>query len=248
MKFIAPLAMGVAFIGAVALGAGVVIAATAIPAATVRSANSAEIKLPLDESKLRPSTLPGYAIAMQKCAICHSADYVSYQPPGMSQAQWTAEMAKMQHAYGAPISDDEVKQIGAYLAVAYGSAKATDASVIAVSSPVPPAAVANASPATAGKEGGVAAVPSASAGPAIDAQALLNANNCLSCHAIAQRIVGPGYQEVAAKYKGDAQALSKLEVSIRNGSVGKWGQAPMPPYTNLSAAQAKALAEFVLKQ
>ena len=52
----------------------------------------------------------------------------------------------MKHAYGAPISDDEVKQIGAYLAVAYGSAKETDASVVAVSSPVPPAAAPNASP------------------------------------------------------------------------------------------------------
>jgi len=247
MKFIAHLALGMGFTGAVALGAGVVSAATDSPAATVRPANFAEIKLPQDESKLRPSTMPGYAIAIQKCAICHSADYVSYQPPGLNQTQWTAEMGKMQHAYGAPISDDEVKQIGAYLAVAYGSVKATDASVLAVSSPVPPAATSNASQSTADKEGGVP-VPSASAGPAIDVPALLNTNNCLSCHAIAQRIVGPGYQEVAAKYKGDAQALSKLEVSIRNGGVGKWGQAPMPPYTNLSAAQAKALAEFVLKQ
>ena len=247
MKFIAHLAMGVAFIGAVAWGASVVSAATASPAATVRSANSAEIKLPQEVAKLRPSTLPGYAIALQKCAICHSADYVSYQPPSLSQAQWTAEMAKMQHAYGAPLSDDEVKQIGAYLAVAYGSAKTTDASVLAVSAPVPPPAAPTASPSAAGKEGGVP-VPSASADPAIDVQALLNTNNCLSCHAIAQKIVGPSYKDVAAKYKGDAQALSKLEISIRNGSVGKWGQAPMPPYTNLSAAQAKALAEFVLKQ
>ena len=243
MKFIASFSMGVAFIGVAALGAGVVSAATASPAATVRSANAAAIKLPLDESKLRPSTLAGYSLAMQKCAVCHSADYVSYQPPGMSQAQWTSEMAKMQHAYGAPISDDDVKQIGAYLAVAYGSAKATDASVLQVS----PSAAPTASPLDAGKAGG-SAVTSASAGPAIDVKALLNTNNCLSCHAITGTIVGPGYKEVAAKYKGDSQALSKLEVSIRRGSLGKWGQAPMPPYTNLSDAQAKALAEFVLKQ
>jgi cytochrome c551/c552 len=239
MKFIAHFAMGVAFIGAAAFHAGLVSAATATPAASAKQTASAEIQLPPEVAKLRPSKLPGYAIAMQKCAICHSADYVNYQPPGMSQAQWTAEMAKMQHAYGAPISDDEVKQIGAYLAVAYGSAKATDASVLAVSAPVPPSA--------ASKAGG-AAVASTSAGPAIDVQALLNANACLSCHGIAQKIVGPGYQEVAAKYKGDAQALSKLEVSIRKGSVGKWGQAPMPPFAGLSDAQVKALAEFVLKQ
>ena len=243
--------MGAAFIGASALGTHVVGAATGSPAATVGSVKSAEITLPQDESKLRPSTLPGYAIAMQKCAICHSADYVNYQPPGMNQAQWTAEMAKMQHAYGAPINDDEVKQIGAYLAVAYGSAKMTDASVLAVSATMPPSAAPptapTASPSAPGKAGD-AVVASSSTSPAIDVQALLNTNNCLSCHAITGTIVGPGYKEVAAKYKGDALALSKLEGSIRNGSVGKWGQAPMPPYTNLSAAQAKALAEFVLKQ
>lgn len=247
MKFIAHLALGSAFIVALTLGVRVVSATTVSPAATVMSPNSTEIKLPLDISKLRPSLLPGYNLAMQKCAVCHSADYVSYQPPGMTQAQWTAEMAKMQHAYGAPISDEDVKQIGAYLAVAYGSAKETDASVLAVSAPVPPPASPNASPSGAGKEGGVP-VASTNTGSSIDVQALLNTNNCLSCHAITGTIVGPGYKEVAEKYKGDAQALSKLEVSIRNGGVGKWGQAPMPPYANLSAAQARALAEFVLKQ
>ena len=53
----------------------------------------------------------------------------------MNQAQWTAETVKMQHAYGASISDDEVKQIGAYLAVAYGPAMATDAAILAASAP-----------------------------------------------------------------------------------------------------------------
>ena len=194
-----------------------------------------DFKLPTETAKLRPSTLPGAAIAAQKCSICHSADYVNYQPPGMTQAQWTAEMAKMQHAYGAPISDDEVKQIGAYLAVAYGSAKATDPSVLALSAPTA---------ATAAK----AATTTATAGPAIDVQALLNNNACLGCHAIAQKIVGPAYRDVAAKYKGDAQALATLETTIKKGGVGKWGQVPMPPFPALSDAQAKALAEFVLKQ
>ena len=128
MKLIAHIAMGMA------LGLGMVGATVAEPA---------QIKLPPEVAKLRTSKLPGYAIAMQKCSICHSADYVSYQPPGMSQAQWTAEMAKMQHTYGAPISDDEVKLLGAYLAVAYGSAKASNTEVVAASKmsvavPMPP--------------------------------------------------------------------------------------------------------------
>lgn len=89
--------------------------------------------LPTDTSMLRQSELPGYAIVQQKCGICHSADYVSYQTPGMSQAQWNAEMTKMQHSYGAPINEDEIKLIGAYLAVTYGSASKEDASVVALS-------------------------------------------------------------------------------------------------------------------
>lgn len=202
-----------------------------------------DFKLPAETAKLRPSKLPGAAMAAQKCSICHSADYVNYQPPGMTQAQWTAEMGKMQHAYGAPISDDEVKHIGAYLAVAYGSAKATDASVLALSAPAVPVAATPPSPAQKSVSSAAG-----SAGSAIDVQALLNNNACLGCHAIAQKIVGPAYKDVAAKYKGDAQALSKLQVSIRKGSVGKWGQTPMPPFAALTDAQIKALAEFVLKQ
>lgn len=194
-----------------------------------------DIKLLPDTSKL-----PGYAIAVQKCAICHSADYVNYQPPGMTQTQWTAEMAKMQHTYGAPISDDEVKQVGAYLAVAYGSAKATDASVIAASTPAPAPPAPPTSP-------GAAATPPAG-GASVNVQALLASSACLSCHGLTQKIVGPGYHEVAEKYKADPQAQSKLEASIRGGSVGKWGSVPMPPFAALKPEEVKALAAFVLKQ
>ncbi|WP_295958602.1 c-type cytochrome [Rhodoferax sp.] len=195
------------------------------------------IKLQPDTSKLRLSKLPGYAIAMQKCAMCHSADYVKYQPPGMTQTQWTAEVAKMQYTYGAPISDDEVKQIGAYLAVSYGSAKANDASVIAVST-LPP------TPSTATS---AAATPPAT-GANINVQALLQSNACLSCHGLTQKIVGPGYHEIAEKYKADPQAQSNVEAGIRGGSTGKWGSAAMPPFVALKPAEVKALAKFVLKQ
>ena len=214
------LTRGLAFVAAAALG----------PA--MASAAHADIKLPPVTAKLRPSPLVGYTVATQKCAICHSADYVNYQPPGMTLPQWTAEMAKMQHAYGAPIDETEIKQIGAYLAVAYGSAKATDPDVVAASAQPKPAS------------GAAAAKPDA----AIDVQAVLASNACLGCHALAQKIVGPAYRDVAAKYKGDAQALVKLQTSIRAGGVGKWGQVPMPPFAALTDAQVKALAEFVLKQ
>jgi cytochrome c551/c552 len=203
-------------------------------AVAIGGARAADIKLPPETVKLRPSPLTGYTVATQKCGICHSADYVAYQPPSMTQAQWTAEMAKMQHAYGAPISDDEVKQIGAYLAVAYGSAKATDPEVIAASTP--PVVLA------------AAAAGGPDAKPVSDPSALLTANGCLACHAIDHKIVGPGYHDVAAKYKGDAQALAKVSKRIKEGGSGKWGTVPMPPFPGLSDADVRALAEYVLKQ
>ncbi|MFT5711599.1 MAG: cytochrome c551/c552 [Halioglobus sp.] len=186
-----------------------------------------EIELPKDVSKLRPSPLPGYDIALQKCGICHSANYVSYQPPGKDQRQWTAEMKKMQHSYGAPLSEDEIKLIGAYLSVEYGSASATDESVVSLST-------AYALEATAvGQDD-------------IDVNALLSANACLGCHAIETDVVGPSFVKIAESYKNDPNAQSKISASIRKGGSGKWGAMAMPPMSGLKEREAQALAVFVL--
>lgn len=201
-----------------------------LTASLALSATAAEITLPADTSRLRESALPGYAIAQQKCGICHSADYISYQAPGMNQSQWTAEMAKMQHSYGAPISEDEIKLIGAYLAVSYGSASEDDASVVALSESVrQPKSVADDD-------------------VEIDVQALLVSNACLGCHAIKNKVVGPSFQDVAARYQGNANSSAQLTESIRSGGSGKWGGVAMPPMSGLTADQAQALAEFVLAQ
>lgn len=199
----------------------------ALIAATVRAA-PVEISLPPETATLRESTLPGYTIAQQKCSICHSVDYINFQPPGMNLEQWTAEMTKMQHSYGAPIDEHEISSIAAYLAVTYGSAKASDEDVIAASTP-PTAAD---TPATA----------------AIDVDELLNANACLGCHAIDTKIVGPSFHDIASKYAGQADAETKVAASIKSGGAGKWGQVPMPPMASLTNEQAKALAEYILGQ
>jgi cytochrome c551/c552 len=186
------------------------------------------VTLPLETTRLKPSKLAGYQIAMQKCGICHSADYISQQPPAMTAVQWTAEVRKMEHAYGAPLSDSDVAQIGEYLAVTYGGAKPT-LGPIAAAKPAPAAS---------------AGAPAAE----VDVQAVLKANACLGCHAVAQKIVGPAYHDVAVKYKNDPQALARLEASIKAGGSGKWGPVVMPPFGNLSPQELKALAAFVLKQ
>lgn len=198
----------------------------AVMTTTVRAA-PVEITLPQETATLRESTLPGYQLAQQRCRICHSVDYINFQPPGMNLEQWTAEMKKMQHSYGAPINEQEIGSIAAYLAVAYGSAKASDAAVIAAST--------------------IKSAPSA-ATAVIDVDKLLNANACLGCHAIDTKIVGPSFHDIAAKYAGQANAESKLSTSIKNGGVGRWGQMPMPPMASLSDEQANALAVYVLGQ
>ena len=78
-------------------------------------------------------------------------------------------------------------------------------------------------------------------------EALARKNDCLGCHAVAVKLVGPSYKDVAAKYAGQTDAADQLSASIRNGSVGKWGDIPMPAHPKLSATDAKKLAEWVLK-
>jgi mono/diheme cytochrome c family protein len=62
---------------------------------------------------------PGVETAQNNCLTCHSADYISTQPPGLGRAFWEAEVAKMIKAYGAPINDNDVKAIVDYLANTY---------------------------------------------------------------------------------------------------------------------------------
>jgi len=195
---------------------------------TLAQATPLEIRLPPETAVLKPNTLPGYQLAQQKCSTCHSADYINFQPPGMNLAQWTGEAAKMQHAYGAPITDQDVQIIGAYLAVTYGSAKATDADVLSASAAATP--------------------PSADKTSANDPMTLLKTNACMACHALDKKVVGPAYHDVAAKYAHDPQALAKVEASIRNGGSGKWGDVTMPAFTQLSEADIKTLARFILSQ
>jgi cytochrome c len=75
---------------------------------------------------------------------------------------------------------------------------------------------------------------------------LAKKNNCLACHAVDKKIVGPAYQDVAKKYAGQADAEATLAKNIKAGGSGKWGPIPMPPQTQLSDAEAQTLAAWVL--
>jgi cytochrome c len=75
---------------------------------------------------------------------------------------------------------------------------------------------------------------------------LAQSKNCLACHQIDKKLVGPAYKDVAAKYAGDAGALDRLAKKVREGGTGVWGQIPMPPNPKVSEAEAKTLVAWVL--
>ena len=85
-------------------------------------------------------------------------------------------------------------------------------------------------------------------GPALASPELAQKKNCLACHAIDKKVVGPAYKEVAAKYAGQKDAADKLAEKIMKGSSGVWGQVPMPANPQVNAAEAKQLAAWVLTQ
>ena len=60
-------------------------------------------------------------------------------------------------------------------------------------------------------------------------ESLAKKDNCFACHAVDKKVIGPGYKEVAAKYKGDKSAEAKLIEKVKKGGSGVWGQIPMPP-------------------
>jgi cytochrome c len=75
---------------------------------------------------------------------------------------------------------------------------------------------------------------------------LMQANNCFACHQIDKRKYGPNFYEVAEKYKGDSTVESKLAAKIKAGGTGVWGEDYMPPQPQVSDADAKSMAKFIL--
>jgi cytochrome c len=84
------------------------------------------------------------------------------------------------------------------------------------------------------------------ASPAMADQALATAKNCMACHAVDKKLVGPSYKDVAAKYAGQKDAVDKLAVKIVKGGSGVWGPVPMPANAQVNEAEAKKLAAWVL--
>ena len=117
------------------------------------------------------------------------------------------------------------------------------------------ATVAAAGAAPAGALAAASAVPAAAAAKApakapsefAGIKDTANKGTCLACHGLERKVVGPGFSEIAAKYKGDAKAEAYLAGKIRNGGQGVWGAIPMPPSAALNPGEAALLAKWIMK-
>jgi len=82
--------------------------------------------------------------------------------------------------------------------------------------------------------------------PALADQALATSKNCMACHAVSNKLVGPSYKDVAAKYAGQKGAEDKLVQKVLKGGAGAWGPVPMPANPQVSEAEARSLVKWVL--
>ena len=87
---------------------------------------------------------------------------------------------------------------------------------------------------------------SLAAGPAFAQADLAQKKNCMACHAVDKKVLGPSYKEVAAKYDGQKDAVDKLAVKVMKGGVGVWGNIPMPANPQVTDAEAKQLVQWIL--
>jgi cytochrome c len=82
--------------------------------------------------------------------------------------------------------------------------------------------------------------------PAWANEALAKSKNCLSCHQIDAKLIGPAYKDVAAKYAGQSDAPARLAQKVMKGGAGVWGPVPMPANPQVNEAEAKQLVQWIL--
>jgi len=80
----------------------------------------------------------------------------------------------------------------------------------------------------------------------VSGQSLIEASDCMSCHNASERLIGPSYKEIAAKYS--EKDIEILASKIIEGGSGVWGSVPMQPHPQVSKADAKKMVEYILSQ
>lgn len=80
------------------------------------------------------------------------------------------------------------------------------------------------------------------------AMELAKKSNCMACHAIDKKLVGPAFKDIGAKYAGDANAEAQLIAKVKKGTKGTWGAIPMPPNATVKDADVKTIVQYILTQ
>lgn len=263
MKFnrlMVPLAMALAvpFVAAAATAAAAGGTSTAAAKAAAARTGAPAVGPHFKATGKAPNAAQGESIFIDHCAICHGlhgrgdGPRSAFFQPG---AQFIPDFAAPGYLAG---RDAEVLE-----SIRNGLARLPEPAIVmpqfkyilseeeirsvllyAKSLAVQPARVraSPADPVIAGAAGGSVPVPGLGEG----GEALAKKYNCLACHQAGQKVVGPAYRDVAARYRGQTDAAAKLAEKIRKGSTGVWGNVPMPPKADVPAGELGRIVEWIL--
>ncbi len=170
--------------------------------------------------------------------------------PDLSDVEVESALVYMANRSGANFKEPAATTAAAAAPAAAAPAGAAPAaSGAATTAAAAPAAAGAASASAAATPPAAAAAPTAKAGASLDlqsGQAMMQKYGCAACHAVDKPVVGPAYAQVAAKYRGDNTAATKLEQKVKAGGSGVWGAVPMPPNATVPDADIKALVSWIL--
>ena len=217
-------------------------------------------ELTLVDASAPEGNMSGEQVYQTVCKTCHDAGLVG-APKFGDKAAWAPRIKRgIDKLYASAINgtdkgmppkggnrslaDIEVQRGVVYMANRSGASfkepAAAAPSAATASAPVPgPASAPAASPPAAAAKPGTPLDLKAG-------EALMQKDGCAACHGVDKKIVGPAYQDVAAKYKGDAGAPAKLVQKVKAGGSGVWGQIPMPPNPKVPDDYIKALVSWIL--
>jgi cytochrome c551/c552 len=230
--------------------------------------------LTLADASAPQGNLSGEQVYQTVCKTCHEAGLVGAPKMG-DKGAWAPRIKKGMDALfasalkgtskGMPpkggdqeLADIEVERGVVYMANLSGASFKEPAAPAAAPVSAAPAAAPPSAPASSAATVASAAPAASTANPtaattapvaALDlktGEAMMQKDGCSACHAVDKKVLGPAYQDVAAKYRGDAGALARLTQKVKMGGTGVWGQIPMPPNSQVSDADIKALVSWIL--
>jgi cytochrome c5 len=222
----------------------------------------------LAEANAPKGNMTGEQIYQSVCKTCHEAGLAG-APKFGDNAAWAPRLKQgadtlvtralkgtdkgMPPKGGNPdLGDVEVQRAVVFMANKSGATFKEPPAPAPSANGTPAVAVAPSAPQSAPTAAAPAPAPAAAAakpGAPLDmasGTALMQKDGCAACHAVDKKIVGPAYQEVAAKYKGDKDAPAKLAQKVKTGGSGVWGQVPMPPNAAVPDDELKALVGWIL--